>query len=318
MQSQDLDVLAAALDWCKSGHLVMLHTIVQTFGSAPRPPGALAAIRGDGYVEGSVSGGCIEDDLIDRIRKGDKPPLPQLVTYGITQEEAGRFQLPCGGTLRIVREPIANSSWIEQILAITGKHSLAQRTLDMATGTSQIITVPVNPHPVLFDGHTLAQVFGPKWRLLLIGAGQISKLTAEMARALDFDVMVCDPRKDYTGTWDQSLARLISGMPDDVVEAFIPDAHTAIVALTHDPKLDDMALITALKSEAFYVGALGSKTNTAKRKARLADFDLNPHDLDRLHGPVGLDLGSRSPAEIALSILAEIIAVKNGMTKVTR
>jgi len=317
MQSQDLDVLSTALAWQQQGHRVVLHTIIQTFGSAPRPPGSLVAIRGDGQVEGSVSGGCIEDDLIDRVRNSDIPVLPQLLTYGISAEEANRFQLPCGGTIRIIRERIKDPSWLEHILSHTANHQLAQRRLDLTTGITHVIPVEKSS-PLTSDEHILVQTFGPKWRLLLIGAGQISKLTAEMARALDFDVLVCDPRKDYSGNWDSSVGRLVPGMPDDVVESLAPDAHMAIVALTHDPKLDDMALLTALKSNAFYVGALGSKATTTKRKNRLLDFDITQDELDRLHGPVGLDLGSRSPAEIAVSILAEIIATKNGHPRVRR
>ena len=318
MQSQDLDVLFTALDWRKRGHAVILHTIVQTFGSAPRPPGSLAAVRDDGAVAGSVSGGCVEDDLIERVRNGDRPTAPDLLTYGISRDEAARFQLPCGGTLRIVRESISDPAWIERILDHAARHTLAQRRLTMADGTNAIAGAASPPVALAFDGATLTQTFGPKWRLLLIGAGQISKLTAQMARSLDFDVTVCDPRKTYTADWENSVARLIPGMPDDAVDGMVPDAHTAIVALTHDPKLDDMALMTALKSGAFYVGALGSQANTEKRKARLLEFDVSPQEIARLHGPVGLDLGSRSPAEIAVSILAEIIAVKNGKPRPDR
>ena len=318
MQSQDLDVLTQALEWRKSGYAVVLHTVVQTFGSAPRPPGALLAIRADGALTGSVSGGCVEADLLDRIHHGDIPALPQILTYGITQEEANRFRLPCGGTLRIVRENLDQAGWIETILTIAAGHGVALRTLTLSTGSTGIAASPARHPPLRFDEGVLAQVFGPKWRLLLIGAGEISQLTARIALTLDFDVMICDPRKDYVKSWDAADGRLIPGMPDDVVESVVPDAHTAIVALTHDPKLDDMALITALRSPAFYVGALGSMANTRKRKSRLAGFDLTPQQLDRLHGPVGFDLGSRSPAEIAVSILAEIIAVKNGKTEPQR
>jgi xanthine dehydrogenase accessory factor len=151
--------------------------------------------------------------------------------------------------------------------------------------------------------------------LLLIGAGQLSQAVAQMACMLDFDVLICDPREEYAatlGSLAQGGVRRVEGMPDDVVRDMVPDDHTAIVALTHDPKLDDMALLEALKSQAFYVGALGSQRNQVVRKQRLMDhFDLQAEELERLHGPVGLALGARTPAEIAVSVVAEIVQVKN-------
>jgi xanthine dehydrogenase accessory factor len=166
-----------------------------------------------------------------------------------------------------------------------------------------------------FDGSVLTSVFGPKWRLLLIGAGQLSQAVAQMAAMLDFEVLVCDPREEYAATLQQTGARRVEGMPDDVVRMLVPDAHTAIVALTHDPKLDDMALLEALRSNAFYIGALGSRRNQATRKQRLAEhFDLTADELARLHGPVGLSIGAKTPAEIAVSVIAEIVQVKNAAT----
>jgi xanthine dehydrogenase accessory factor len=168
-----------------------------------------------------------------------------------------------------------------------------------------------------FDGRTLRTVHGPRWRLLIIGAGQISRYLAQMAQALDYNVVVCDPREEYAHTWDLPSVQLLGGMPDDVIVELNLDSHSAVVALTHDPKLDDLALTEALKSAAFYVGALGSRLNTAKRKERLAEFDLSQGELDRLHGPVGLRIGSKTPPEIAVSILAELTAVRHGVDLAT-
>jgi len=159
----------------------------------------------------------------------------------------------------------------------------------------------------------MRQIFGPRWRMLIIGAGQLSRVLAQMALVLDFEVIVCDPREEYSQTWDIAGTTFTRGMPDDVVLELRLDAHSAVVAVTHDPKLDDMVLLEALKSDAFYVGALGSRGNTVKRKERLKLFDLTEAHLIRLHGPIGLDIGSRTPAEIAVSILAEVIAVRNGV-----
>jgi xanthine dehydrogenase accessory factor len=164
-----------------------------------------------------------------------------------------------------------------------------------------------------FDGRTLRALFGPRWRLLIIGAGQLSRALAPIAQLLDFDVICCDPREEYHLTWDVPGTTFSKAMPDDLVLELNLDAHSAVVAVTHDPKLDDLALLEALKSPAFYVGALGSRVNTANRKERLALFDLGADEIARLHGPIGLHLGSRTPAEIAVSIAAEIVAVRNGI-----
>jgi len=321
MESLDLRVLADALAWKRAGHAVTLVTVVETWGSAPRPPGALLAVRDDGVVSGSVSGGCVEDDLIARTKasfhSGDgvhDTGLPSMIAYGVSKEEAARFGLPCGGTLRLVQEPLLEAAWIETLLARTAEHRLVARTLNLATG-AVLLSDAVRGQGMAFDGQTLTTVFGPKWRLLLIGAGQLSQAVAHMASALDFEVLVCDPREEYAATLGIAGVQRVSGMPDDVVRELLPDAHTAIVALTHDPKLDDMALLEALKSAAFYVGALGSRRNQATRKQRLAEhFDLSAEELARLHGPVGLSIGAKTPAEIAVSIVAEIVQVKNRVT----
>jgi xanthine dehydrogenase accessory factor len=321
MESLDLRVLADALAWKQTGHAVSLVTVVQTWGSAPRPPSALLAVRDDGVVSGSVSGGCVEDDLIARAkvalaagRHDVSGARPSLIVYGVDKDEAARFGLPCGGTLRLVHEPVQDAAWIAQVLARTANHQLVARTLDLESGRVTLGDA-VRGQSLTFDERTLTTVFGPRWRLLLIGAGQLSQAVAGMARMLDFEVLVCDPREEYSATLDVAGVQLVPGMPDDVVRELLPDAHTAIVALTHDPKLDDMALLEALKSAAFYVGALGSQRSQEARKRRLAEhFDLSAEELARLHGPVGLRIGARTPAEIAVSILAQIIEVKNAAT----
>ena len=310
MDSLDLQVLQQAGDWLKAGRRVWLVTVVETWGSAPRPPGALLALRDDGLVVGSVSGGCVEDDLIDRVRQGERVDRPSEMRYGVSKEEAARFGLPCGGTLRLVQEPLRDAGWIDQLLARTARHELVARTLDLADGSVRLESAH-RGDAFSFDGQRLRAVFGPRWRLLMIGAGQLSRALAQMALMLDFEVICCDPREEFNSTWDLPGTRFAPGMPDDVAVELNLDPHSAVVALTHDPKLDDMALLEALKSPAFYIGALGSRANTAKRKERLAMFDLSRDEIARLHGPIGLDIGSRTPAEIAVSILAEIVAVRN-------
>lgn len=317
MDSLDLQVLTRVLAWRRSGHAVSLMTVVQTWGSAPRQPGALLAVRDDGAICGSVSGGCIEDELIAQAKRtvtggiDAKATLPSVVIYGADKEAAVRFGLPCGGTLQLVHEPVLDVDWIDEVLGHIVAHRLVVRTLDLATGRITL-SIGSRGQGLVFDGRNLSTVFGPRWRILLIGAGQLSQAVAQLARVLDFEVSVCDPREEYMASMDIEGAYWMPGMPDDVVHELLPDPHTAIVALSHDPKLDDMALLEALNSSAFYVGALGSRRNQVVRKRRLAEhFDLRDEKLGRLHGPVGLDIGARTPAEIAVSIMAEIVQVRN-------
>ena len=313
MDSVDLEVVRSALKWVEAGRRATLGTVVHTWGSAPRPVGAMLVIRDDGQVIGSVSGGCVEDDLIDKV-KGSALAVdrPQVVTYGVTQEQATRFGLPCGGTLQIVLEAATAGSKLKELLAVIERHELAARFLDMETGKVRI--EPGKWSDLLeFDGKMLKTVHGPRWRLLMIGAGQVSRYLALMAQALDYQVTVCDPREEYSDGWDLKDVPINRGYPDDVVVAMNLDAHCAVVAVTHDPKLDDAALLEALKSPAFYVGALGSKKNNDTRRKRLADFDLAAAEIARLRGPVGLKIGSKTPPEIAVAILAEMTAVRRGV-----
>ena len=313
MDSVDLDVLRKSAAWVDEGRRVLLVTVVKTWGSSPRPEGALLAVREDGLVVGSVSGGCIEDDIVDRTRReGQRATKCEVVTYGVSADEARRFGLPCGGTIQLVLEPLTRESGIRALLREIEEGHLVARRLDIASGLATL-------HPtrategLRFDGRTLVTIHGPRYRMLVIGASQLSKYLAQIAVGLDYRVTICDPREEYTETWDIPGVTLVRTMPDDTVRAMGLDERCAVVALTHDPKLDDLALMEALKSPAFYIGALGSRGNTAKRRERLELFDLTPAEIDRLHGPIGLDIGSKTPAEIAVSIVAEIVAVKNGV-----
>ena len=313
MESVDLEVLRKSAQWLDEGKRVLLVTVVKTWGSSPRPPGALLAVREDGHVVGSVSGGCIEDDIVERSRReGAYVTHPQQVTYGVSAEDARKFGLPCGGTIQLVQEPLTHQSRIAELLGLVEQGRLIARTLDFAT--ARVSLAPARAADgLVFDGATLTTVHGPRYRMLVIGAGQLSKYLAQIAVGLDYQVTVCDPREEYTETWDIPGTALVKTMPDDTVLDMKLDERCAVVALTHDPKLDDLALLEALKSPAFYVGALGSRANNAKRRTRLAEFDLTPQQIARLHGPIGLYIGSRTPPEIAISILAEITAVKNGV-----
>ncbi|MGQ0654990.1 MAG: XdhC family protein [Betaproteobacteria bacterium] len=315
MDSVDIEVLRTAEAWRKSGRRAVLGTIVKTWGSAPRPVGAMVAVRDDGQIVGSVSGGCVEDDLIDKIKsKAMAAERPQLVTYGVTNEEATRWGLPCGGTLQLVMEPVKAQSRVDELLERIGSQQLVLRRLDMESGATTL--EPGRWQDTLeFDGKVLSAVHGPRWRLVLIGAGQLTRYLAEMARMLDYHVVVIDPREEYAAGWDLAPVPLDRGMPDDVVREMNLDGHSAVIALTHDPKLDDLALMEALKSAAFYVGAIGSKKNNDARRVRLREFDVSAEEIARLRGPVGLYIGSKTPPEIAVAILAEMTAVRHGVSE---
>jgi len=318
MDSVDLEVLKTTAAWIGAGHRCELITVIKTWGSSPRPIGATLAICDDGRVVGSVSGGCIEDDLIERVRnEGITRSVPQIVSYGITADQAHRFGLPCGGTIELAIEPLSEASGINHLLERLDRHELLARRLDLASGA--VTLTPAQPGAVqnIEDG-VLTTIHGPRWRLFIIGAGQLSRFLAQIASAMDYYVTVCDPREEYRAGWNLPGVQLVHMMPDDLVIEARLDHRSAVVALTHDPKLDDLALMEALKSDAFYVGAIGSRMNNARRRERLKQFDLDDAQLARLHGPIGLYIGSKTPSEIAISILAELTAIKNGVPQELR
>ena len=313
MDSIDLEVLKTCEQWIAAGHRCELVTVIRTWGSSPRPEGATLAICNDGRVVGSVSGGCIEDDLIARVQaEGITRTRPEIVTYGITADEAHRFGLPCGGTIQLAIEPLHAHSRVTELLERLARHELVARRLDLHSG---VVTIgpATSGMSLQISEFALTTIHGPRWRLLIVGAGQLSRFLAQIALGMDYHVTVCDPREEYRDGWSVPDVEVVHAMPDDLVLEMQLDSRSAVVALTHDPKLDDLALMEALKSDAFYVGAIGSRVNNARRRERLKQFDLNDAQLARLHGPIGLYIGSKTPPEIAISILAELTAVKNGV-----
>ena len=314
MDNIDLEVLKTTSQWLAASLRCELVTVLKTWGSSPRPEGSMLAICEDGRVVGSVSGGCIEDDMIDRARReGLDRTQPGIVTYGMTADEAHRFGLPCGGTIELSIEPLSALSKIDELLERLGAGMLVARRLDLQTG--EVTLSPALPSQSMqVSSSALVTLHGPRWRLLIIGAGQLSRFVAQIAQGMDYAVTVCDPREEYRDSWQVAGVELATGMPDDVVQAMKLDGRCAVIALTHDPKLDDLALMEALRSNAFYVGAIGSRLNNQRRRERLAEhFDLSQEQLARLHGPIGLYIGSKTPPEIAISILAELTAVKNAV-----
>lgn len=312
MDNVDLDVMRRVAQWQQDGHRVVMGTVTRTWGSAPRPIGSIVAVRDDGAIAGSVSGGCIEDNLIDKVRSGELAlAAPARVRYGVSAEEANRFGLPCGGTLELVLEPVVPATRLPELLGYLDAGQRVRRDLDLRSGA--VAYTPAEGEDVFeVDDARLVSTHGPSWRLLVIGAGQMTQYLAQMATALDYQVLICDPREEYADNWSVPGTRLVRTMPDDTVIEMRPDGHTAVVALTHDPKLDDLALMEALKSDAFYVGAIGSRVNQERRRERLLEFDVSPDQIARLHGPVGLRIGARTPPEIAVAILAHMTAERYG------
>ena len=309
MKSADLEVLTRALEWLNDGYKAHLFTVVQTWGSAPRLPGAVLVVREDGHLIGSVSGGCIEDDLADKARNQELPIKPSVMEYGISRDEAQKFRIPCGGRLQIFVEPLNSAEQLSTLIQRLQDRKLIKRSVNLTSGQIKLLEVLPEGLPKI-EGDWFHTYFGPQWRLLIIGANQLGSMLASMAQVLDFDVLICEPRREIRDEWHVEGVTWVEDMPDDAVLEIKPDAHTAIVAVTHDPKLDDMALLEALKSDAFYVGALGSHKNQEKRRERMRMFDLNEMEIATLRGPVGLQIGSRTPAEIAIAILAELIQVR--------
>ena len=325
MENLDELVLRTLKHWRSASRRALLATVVRTWGSSPRPIGSIMALCEDGAVVGSVSGGCIEDDLIYRFTQAYAQPAgaapdepqqlpqgaPRLIKYGVSADEAHRFGLPCGGTLELLLEFDPEVQVLAQMIEWLAQGKLVERTVQLGTGAASV-HVCAQPSKLVLNTQQLINVFGPQYRLLIIGAGQMSEYLATMALFNGFSVTVCDPRAEYNAAWSVMGATLVKEMPDDVVAAFKTDRRCAVVALTHDPKFDDLALLEALKSEAFYIGAIGSRRNNQARRQRFTEhFDATTESLQRLRGPIGIYIGSKTPPEIAVSVMAEILAVKN-------
>jgi xanthine dehydrogenase accessory factor len=321
MENLDVLVLRTLRDWRAAGKQALLATVVRTWGSSPRPVGSIMALCEDGSVVGSVSGGCIEDDLIDRFTQAyaGKAPghaipsgPPGFVKYGVTADEAHRFGLPCGGNLELLLEYDPNAQSLAGLVEALEAGHLMQREVRLVDG-SVTLQRAHEPTELVADTYRVLNTFGPEYRMLLIGAGQLTEYLATMALFNGFSVTVCDPREESRRIWSVLGAKIVPDMPDDAVTAFGADRRSCVVALTHDPKLDDLALLEALKSDAFYVGAIGSRRNNDARRQRMIEhFGETAESMARLRGPIGIYIGSKTPAEIAVSVMAEILAVKNG------
>jgi len=312
-KAADIEVLAAARAWLAGGQRVALATVLRTWGSSPRPPGSLAVIGSDSGLEGSVSGGCVEQELIGRYRRDELVrPFPIRVEFGVSREDASSHGLPCGGRLELLIEELDTPEPLDALLGQLDAGRLVARRVCLRTG--EVRVHPTQGEPELaVTAETVTKVLGPAWHLLLVGDGQLARYVAQFGRMLDYQVTICDPRKDFADPNPLDDVRYTSAMPDDAVRELAGNPRSAIVTLAHDPKQDDMALVEALASKAFYVGALGSARTAEARRGRLARMGLTRAQIDRLDGPAGVPIGSKRPAEIALSIVAGITAARNGV-----
>lgn len=311
MQSIDKDIFHHALDWLETTR-PWLCTIVKTLGSSPRPVGSVLLVTDDGRQVGSISGGCVEEDLIERLRRGQYTgDSPELVEYGVTAEENERLGLPCGGRITVLLEQLSDDdkSWLQAAERALEERRCVVRQLDIASGQSTLTPAQRFTDLQLKNG-VLRQCFGPRMRMLLVGAGQLAQSLAELGQAMDYEVIVTDPREQFLAQWEGPEVELVTGMPDDVVRARADDEHCVIITLTHDPRIDDMALMEALPGNAWYVGALGSQRTTEKRLGRMRQLGIDEAHIARLHAPVGLDIGSKTPLEIAVSIMAQLTQLR--------
>ncbi len=331
MADTDDDVLNQAADWRAHGREVALATVIGTWGSSPRPIGSQLAVADDGAFVGSVSGGCIEGAVIGEGLSAISDGKVRVLDFGVTNEQAWEVGLACGGDIKIFVEKAGDHTDVtrlatERPLATvtniqTGERSLVtsqgpEGTIDLSEATLSTVRKALRDDRCRVydqDGKSLfIRVFNPPLRMLIVGAVHISQALVPMAQTAGFGVTIVDPRGSFATDARFPNVTLIDEWPDDALQALAPDARTAIVTLTHDPKLDDPALEIALKSDAFYIGSLGSKRTHASRLDRLGELGFSSEDAARINGPIGLDLGATSPAEIAVSILGEVIAAKHG------
>ena len=319
---RDSEIFQQVHHWLSQSQPVWLCTVLSTWGSAPRPPGSLLACTNNGDFIGSLSGGCVEEDLLQRIAANEFPQSVSRVRYGAAPEEAERLRLPCGGILDVAIDYLAVtpenltvtaavSSALENRKRIRLTRNFVEGTRVTCADVSGVAGLSFRENAA-GELQAIDQLIGPPYRLLLIGSSEVSRAVAQMALLLDYEVLLCDPREEACARWDIPAVTVLAQMPDDAVRLFGNDPSCAILALTHDPRIDDMGLMEAFNTRAFYIGAMGSLRTSQKRRERLLMLDVTAEQLQRLHAPIGLDTGSKTPAEIAVSVLAELTAVRAG------
>ncbi|GAB4387224.1 XdhC family protein [Albidovulum sp.] len=304
-----------ALAWHEAGIGAALATVVETWGSAPRPAGSQLAVSGAGEMAGSVSGGCVEGAVVAEAVEALKDGAPRLLTFGVSDTDAFAVGLACGGTIRVLVEPVGKAmpeELLRQLVAARAARRPCAYVVDLDTWSRRL----AGPDPALgprfradrsgIEGATFVAIHNPPLRMAIVGAVHIAQALIPLARICGYDPLLIDPREAFASAARFPGERISLDWPDEALRALGLDARTAVVTLTHDPKIDDPAIQTALRSEAFYLGCLGSTRTHAKRVARLLEAGFTEADIARIHAPVGLDIGAKSPAEIAVAIMAEV------------
>lgn len=316
----DNDIPEIALGWHRAGRRAVVATVVETWGSAPRQAGSQLAIAGDGTFMGSVSGGCVEGAVVTEAVDALADGKARLLTFGVSDDQAFAVGLACGGTIRVLLEPVGQAL-PETMLAHIVRARAARRAVAYLVNTAsweRRLAGAGDPLAMAIaarmradksgmeDGDWFIGVHNPPLRMIVIGAVHIAQALLPMARACGYDPTVIDPRGAFGATARFPGEAIRDDWPDAAMADLQPDARTAVVTLTHDPKLDDPALLAAVGSAAFYIGCLGSTRTHAKRLDRLRAAGVSDAKIARLKAPVGLDIGAKSPAEIAVSIMAQI------------
>ncbi|MEZ5477172.1 MAG: XdhC/CoxI family protein [Thiolinea sp.] len=317
------DILAQALAWQQAGQHVALATVVRTWGSSPRPVGSHLAVNGQGEFAGSVSGGCIEGEVIRAAQQAMQDRQAQLLSFGVSNEQAWEVGLACGGQVDVQVMSLQQADWLAALQAERAARRGVGLQINLETGAVALLSSAASASPEILqrlqadqsgpldsDTRLFLRVYTPPARLLIVGAVHIAQALVPMAATAGFEVTLIDPRRAFASAERFPAVRISHDWPDEALEALQVDATTAVVTLSHDPKLDDPALSVALNSPAFYIGALGSRRTHAQRLERLREEGFGEAALARIHAPVGLDLGGRLPAEIAVSILAQLLQVR--------
>lgn len=320
MKSLDIKVIESAVEWICNDNIVWLCTVLDTFGSSPREPGSMLVAKADGTFEGSLSGGCVEEDFVSRVKSGGFSEPVSVYSYGGEENHFGNIVLPCGGVLEILIERLyptdENIKQLKDIHALlVGNHSLI-RSVNLKNGEVFITDCLAEGSTVERETGKVKVRLGPALCLIIAGISSVSVMCAEFAVALGFEVIICDPSGSKCNSVNIKGAQIKKVLPSSFIAAQGGHESTAIVALTHDPRIDDLAMMEAVRTSAFYIGVMGSSQTSSKRAERLLrSGGMSVSEVERLHMPIGLNLGSKTPAEIALAVMADIVRTKRGKRK---
>jgi len=311
--------------WLSQGVQPWLATVIETYGSSPRPEGSMMIYHPDKGMVGSLSGGCIEQELLNRLSSNNPNQqliFPTIIRYGESVEQRSRLALPCGGHLDVLLEKIElkDQPHFSKLESALNSRQWTSRHVDLNTSNIKTVCNPselfisepfISEKAIIRKPNEIIHTLKPHDKLLLIGAGEVSRCLAEICKNLEFEITLCDFRDEFLQGWKVEGVEVIKTMPDDLIASSFHDNHCAIVALAHDPRVDDMAMMQALKTDAFYVGAMGSLITSNKRRERLLELELQDKQIEKLHAPIGVNIHSRTPYEIAVSIAAQLIAERS-------